>query len=136
MNNKYWKTEDIDQFKKRLLFLRGKVSGNVDSMGNEALKQSRQDSSGDLSNVPIHLADIGTDNFDRDLTIELIENAEEGLRSIDLALEKIENNTYGRCDACGKMITKARLYAIPFAKHCIGCQRDEEVEYPGGDEME
>lgn len=126
MTNKHWKEEELAYFKKRLLSLRERLINNVNIMENEALRKSRQDSSGDLSNVPIHMADIGTDNFDRDMTIGLIENAEDGLRNIDMALEKIESNTYGQCELCGKLITKARLSAIPFAKYCIGCQRDEE----------
>ena len=74
--------DDFAQFKKLLLTLRGKLVGKVDSMQGEALKKSRQDAS-DLSNVPIHMADVGTDNYERDLMIELIENGEEGLRNID-----------------------------------------------------
>ena len=126
MANKYWKKEEIEQFKKRLLTLRKKISGNVNALENEAFLKS--DSAGDLSNVPIHLADIGTDNFERDLTIGLIQNAEEGLRNIDIALEKIENKTYGKCESCNKMVSKTRLLAIPFVKNCINCQRDEEVD--------
>ncbi|MGR3317647.1 MAG: TraR/DksA family transcriptional regulator [Candidatus Anammoxibacter sp.] len=128
MNNKYWKKSEIEQFKKRLMYFREKVSGNVNALGNEAFSNTRQGSSGNLSNVPIHLADVGTDNFERDLAIELIENAEEGIRDIDIALEKMDNKTYGKCEICDKMVTKERLMAIPFVKHCIKCQRDEEIE--------
>lgn len=70
-------------------------------MENEALRKSGHDS-GDLSHVPIHMADVGTDNYDRDLTIGLIQNGEEELRAIDEALEKIANKTYGNCDECDK----------------------------------
>ena len=107
------------------MFFREKVSGNVNALGNEAFANTRQGSSGNLSNVPMHLADVGTDNFERDLAIELIENAEEGLRNIDIALEKMDNKTYGKCEICDKMVTKVRLMAIPFVKHCIKCQRVE-----------
>ncbi|MGR3220522.1 MAG: TraR/DksA family transcriptional regulator [Candidatus Anammoxibacter sp.] len=130
MNNKYWKKSEIDQFKKRLILFRDKLSGNVNTLGSEAFANTRQGSSGNLSNVPIHLADVGTDNFERELSIELIENAEEELRNIDIALEKMDNKTYGRCEICDKMVTKTRLMAIPFVKHCITCQRDEEIEQP------
>lgn len=128
MDIKYWKKDEIEVFKKRLMILRGKLAGNVSSLENEAFLKSRQESSGDLSNAPIHLADVGTDNFDRDMTIGLIENAEEGLRNIDIALEKIDNITYGKCEICNKMVTKTRLLALPFVRHCIDCQRSEEIE--------
>ena len=135
MEKKYWKKEEVELFKKRLLSLRGKITGNVNSLQNEAFKSSGKDSSGDLSNMPLHLADVGTDNFERDLNIELIENAEEGLRNIDIALEKLENKTYGQCESCDKMIIKTRLLALPFVKNCINCQRDEETEQISDEEI-
>src|SRR4030065_2027338 len=98
--------DDFAQFKKLLITLRGRLVGKVDSMQGEALKMSRQDASGDLSNVPIHMADIGTDNYERDLMIELIENGEEGLRNIDTALEKMDDGSYGVCEICSKKIKK------------------------------
>lgn len=128
MNNKYWKRDEVNEFRKRLESLRAKIAGNVSSLENEAFRKNRQEASGDLSNVPIHLADVGTDNFDRDMTIGLIENAEEGLRNIDAALEKLDNKVYGKCEICNKMITKTRLLAVPFVENCISCQRDEEIE--------
>lgn len=120
--------DDFAQFKKLLLTLRGKLVGKVDSMQGEALKKSRQDASGDLSNVPIHMADVGTDNYERDLMIELIENGEEGLRNIDTALEKMDDGSYGVCEICSKKINKDRLKAVPYAKLCIDCQREEEID--------
>lgn len=97
-------------------------------MQGEALKRSRQDASGDLSNVPIHMADVGTDNYERDLMIELIQSGEESVRNIDTALEKIEEGTFGVCESCGKKINKERLKAVPYAKLCIDCQREEETD--------
>lgn len=120
--------DDFAQFKKLLLSLRERLVGKVDSMQGEALKMSRQDASGDLSNVPIHMADVGTDNYERDLMIELIENGEEGLRNIDTALEKMDDGSYGVCEICAKKINKERLKAVPYAKLCIDCQREEEIE--------
>ena len=122
------KAEEVTQFKKLLLMLREKLVGKVDSMQGEALKRSRQDASGDLSNVPIHMADVGIDNYERELMIELIQNGEESVRSIDTALEKIEDGTFGVCELCAKKITKERLKAVPYAKLCIDCQREEEIE--------
>ncbi|MDR4509156.1 MAG: TraR/DksA family transcriptional regulator [Candidatus Brocadiaceae bacterium] len=118
---------DFAQFKKRLLALRERLVGKVDYMHEEALKKSRQDASGDLSNVPIHMADVGTDNFERELMIELIQNGEESVRNIDIALEKIEEGTFGVCEACNKKINKERLKAVPHATLCVDCQREEEL---------
>lgn len=120
------KVAELAQYKRILLDLRHKLVENVNNMEDEALGKSRQDASGDLSNVPIHMADVGTDNYDRDLTIGLIQNGEEELRAIDEALEKIGNKTFGLCEECEKKISKARLTALPYVKNCIECQREEE----------
>ncbi len=122
------KVAELAQYKTILLDLRKKLVGNVTYMEDEALGKSRQDASGDLSNVPIHMADVGTDNYDRDLTIGLIQNGEEELKAIDNALERIGNKTYGSCEECGKKIAKARLAALPYVHNCIECQRLEEEE--------
>lgn len=120
--------KDLASYKKSLLSVREKLAGNVNSMEGEALKKSRQDAAGDLSNVPFHMADLGTDNYERDLMIHLIQNGEEELKSIDAALEKVENNTFGICEVCEKKIAKARLTALPHASLCLECQRKEELE--------
>ena len=122
------KVAELAQYKRILLDLRKKLVGNVTFMEDEALGKSRQDASGDLSNVPIHMADVGTDNYDRDLTIGLIQNGEEELRAIDEALERIGNKTFGLCEECGKKVSKVRLTALPYVKNCIECQRQEEEE--------
>ncbi|OHB70643.1 MAG: hypothetical protein A2W17_11545 [Planctomycetes bacterium RBG_16_41_13] len=119
--------DEYAPYKKLLLSLREKLVGKVDYMQEEALKKSRQDASGDLSNVPIHMADVGTDNYERELMIELIQNGEDGVRNIDDALERIEEGTFGICDACEKKINKERLKAVPYASLCINCQREEEL---------
>ncbi len=122
------KVAELAQYKKLLLDLRKKMVDNVNFMEDEALGKSRQDASGDLSNVPIHMADVGTDNYDRDLTIGLIQNGEEELRAIDDALERIGNKTFGSCEECGKKISKTRLTALPYVHNCIECQRLEEED--------
>ena len=125
------KAAELAQYKKTLLELRQKLVVNVNFMEDEALGKSGQDASGDLSNVPIHMADVGTDNYDRDLTIGLIQNGEEELKAIDNALERIGDKTYGTCEECGTKIAKVRLSALPYVHNCIECQRLEEEE---GDE--
>ncbi|MCR4293008.1 MAG: TraR/DksA C4-type zinc finger protein [Candidatus Kuenenia sp.] len=119
--------DEYAPYKKLLLSLREKLVGKVDYMQEETLKKSRQDASGDLSNVPIHMADVGTDNYERELMIELMQNGEDGVRNIDDALERIEEGTFGICEACEKKINRERLKAVPYASLCINCQREEEL---------
>jgi RNA polymerase-binding protein DksA len=121
------KAQDLDQFKKVLLLKRDLLLGNVSSLEMQALKRSRQDASGDLSTMPIHMADIGSDNFEQEFTLGLIENEEDMLREIDDALERIDEGSFGKCETCGKTIRKSRLKALPHARLCIACKREEEL---------
>lgn len=120
--------KELASFKKTLLFLREKLVGNVNSLQGEALGKNRQDAAGDLSNVPFHMADLGTDNYERDIMIHLMENETEAVRNIDIALARIEKGTFGVCEVCGKKIPKTRLSALPHAGLCLECQRKEESE--------
>ncbi|HHT9131328.1 MAG TPA: TraR/DksA family transcriptional regulator [Candidatus Tripitaka californicus] len=120
--------KELASFKKTLLFLREKLVGNVNSLQGEALGKNRQDAAGDLSNVPFHMADLGTDNYERDIMIHLMENETEAVRNIDTALARIEKGIFGVCEVCWKKIPKARLAALPHAGLWLECQRKEESE--------
>ena len=110
---------DIVRFKKMLLEKRHEIVGNVNEMKDEALKKSRPDASGDLSSMPIHMADIGTDNYEQEFALGLMDSERKLLREIDDALQRIEQQTYGICKATGKPIAKARLEAMPWARYCV-----------------
>ncbi len=120
--------KELASFKKVLLSLRERFVGNVNSLEGQALRKNRQDAAGDLSNIPFHMADLGSDNYERDIMIHLMENETEAVRKIDEALQRIERGTYGVCDGCDKKIPKARLLALPHARLCIECQKKEESE--------
>ncbi len=118
--------EELDRFRKILLMKRELLSGDVNTLQNEALRKNRQEATGDLSNMPIHMADIGSDNYEQEFALGLIQNEEVTLREIDEALKRIEDRSYGKCEDCGKKIPVARLKAKPHAKYCIECKRQEE----------
>ncbi len=110
---------DIERFKQILLEKRREILVNVNEMKDEALKKSRLDASGDLSSMPIHMADIGTDNYEQEFTLGLMDSERKLLREIDDALQRIEQRTYGICEGTGKPIPKARLEAQPWARYCV-----------------
>jgi DnaK suppressor protein len=118
--------EDLEGFRRLLLQIRRQLLGDVDHMETEALQSNRSDASGDLSLMPIHMADIGTDNYEREFTIGLIENETETLREIDAALQRIANRTYGVCEATHKPIGRARLKVVPWARYCVAYERSKE----------
>ncbi len=108
-------------YKERLLALRARLRGDVTQMAESALNKNRMDRGDNLSSMPIHMADLGSDNFEQEFTLSLITNEEETLELIERALERIEEGTYGICDDCECKIPKARLNAIPYAANCVKC---------------
>ena len=115
------KAEELERFKAFLLDAREHLTGNVARMEDRALRNSRQNAAGDLSNMPIHMADLGTDNFEQEFTLSLMESDAGILGKIEAALERIEDGTYGQCEECGAKIPKTRLNAIPYATMCVKC---------------
>jgi RNA polymerase-binding protein DksA len=121
------KKTDLKVYKDRLLSLRARLRGDVSQMADATLKKRRSEANGDLSSMPIHMADIGTDNFEQEFTLSLMESEEETLDLIETSLERIEEGSYGQCEECGVKIPKTRLNAIPYASLCVKCatQREE-----------
>jgi len=110
---------DIERFKKMLLEKRRDILSDVNEIEGEALKKSRLDAAGDLSSMPIHMADIGTDNYEQEFALELMDGERKLLHEIDDALGRIEQGTYGICEGKGTPIAKARLEAKPWARYCV-----------------
>ncbi|HWE35305.1 MAG TPA: TraR/DksA family transcriptional regulator [Isosphaeraceae bacterium] len=120
------KHEEIESFRRALMGLRARLRGDLTQMTDEALKRNQPESSGNLSNMPLHMADVGTENYDQEFTLGLIENEQETLDQIQGALARVDAGTFGRCEECGGMIAKQRLQAIPYTRHCIDCARKVE----------
>ena len=109
---------ELGEFRQMLLEKRAELAGDVSTLHNEALNRNRQEAAGDRSSMPIHMADIGTDNYEQEFTLGLLESEASFLREIDEALDRVADSTYGVCLATGKPIGKARLRAQPWAKYC------------------
>jgi DnaK suppressor protein len=120
------KTEEVESFRKTLVDLRSRLRGDLDQMTDEALKRNQPESSGNLSNVPLHMADVGTEAYDQEFTLSLIENEQGTLELIHEALARVEAGSYGKCGDCDQPIAKARLQAIPYTPFCIDCARAQE----------
>lgn len=117
---------DIGRFKQLLLEKRRDIVNSVNEMEDETLKKSRLDATGDLSSMPIHMADIGTDNYEQEFALGLMDSERKLLKEIDDALEHIEQGTYGICEGTGEKIPKARLEARPWARYCVEYARKLE----------
>jgi len=108
---------EIKKFKALLLEKLTEILGNVRSMETEALRRDRSD----LSNMPIHMADLGTDSYEIDNIIGLVDSERKILVEVNDALSRIEDGTYGICEGRGEPIGKPRLKAIPWARYCVAC---------------
>lgn len=118
--------DDLERFRLLLLAKRRELLGDVTHMEDEALRRTRSDAAGDLSMMPIHMADIGTDNYEQEFTIGLIANERDVLKAIDSALQRITEGTYGVCLATHKPISRARLKIKPWASYCVEFERANE----------
>jgi DnaK suppressor protein len=120
------KNEDIVSYRRILQTLRSRLRGDLDRMTDEALRRQVPGGSGSLSSVPLHMADLGTENYDQEFTLGLIENEQGTLGLVNEALDRMERGTFGQCAECGESISRPRLQAIPYARHCIRCARKLE----------
>jgi len=116
-NNNRLTQRELQKFKELLLLKRNEIFGDVTTMESEALRRDRSD----LSNMPIHMADLGTDNYEIENILHLVDSERKILAEIDDALLRIEDGTYGICEGGGEQIPKERLQAIPWTRYCVGC---------------
>ena len=112
--------QQLEHFKELLQVRRARLSSDLSLMQDEALKVTAQDNSSDS------VADTGTDNYEQDFTLGLIESEEALAREVDQALVRLEGNTFGVCEACQTPIPLARLEILPFARMCVECQQKRE----------
>lgn len=113
------KKTDMQVYKDRLLLLRARLRGDVSAMADAALRNSGLE--GDSSTMPIHMAELGSENYEQEFTLSLVATEEDTLAQIDQALDRIAEGTFGKCVECNGVIPKTRLNAIPFTPVCIKC---------------
>lgn len=116
--------QELERLRKLLSLKREMLTGDMSALQREALR--RGTAAGDLSSMPIHMADLGSDNYEQEFALGLIQNEELTLREIDEALRRIDDGSYGQCEACAKKIPMARLKAKPHARYCIECKTRQE----------
>ncbi len=124
------KAAELKVFKIALESMRARLRGDVSTMADAALRHGGTEGSGDLSRMPIHMADIGSDAYEQEFTLSLMANEEGTLELVENALERIKLRKYGLCEECDGVIAKKRLEAIPFAAMCIRCAEKMENSRP------
>lgn len=114
---------EITHFQKQLLALMSRLAREQSQLRSEAIQGSGGEASGGLSDVPLHLGDLGSHEAEEDVTLGLLENEEALMKEINEALARIDQATFGLCERCQKEISKERLQVIPYARHCVACEK-------------
>ena len=118
-------TADFVPHRERLLALRARLRGDTSQMEDNALNKDRSKT----TSMPTSMAELGSGNFDQELTLSLLGGESDVLDQIEAAIERIEDGSYGRCEECGGKIPKSRLEAIPYAAQCVRCASQREEGY-------
>lgn len=121
--------KELGLYRERLLNLKDDTLKQMREISEDTLMKTQKDMSGDISGYGLHMADVASDNYERDFNLGLVSNERRIVMEIDEALKRIDDGSYGICQMSGKPITISRLKAIPYAKHSKKCQ--EKIEKQG-----
>ncbi|TWH49061.1 TraR/DksA C4-type zinc finger protein [Sporomusa sp. KB1] len=118
--------EQITKFKLQLEAKKRDLVHTILQLEDNGLRAALSNTTGELSAYDNHPADLGSETFERGKDLGLRDNERVLLRSVEHALDKIHQGTYGRCDTCGAEIATERLEALPWATQCKKCQEESE----------
>lgn len=109
-----------------LIELRDHVKTGLNMHTEETLKRSSKEDAGDLSGYSQHMADAGTDTFDRDFALSMVSSEQDALTEIEAAIERVFSGKYGICEMTGQAIDQERLMAVPFTRYSVETQKQLE----------
>lgn len=124
--------DELEKFRRQLVDLGRRLEGDVAELEQEAFRTTGGDTRGNLSNTPVHLADLGSDTFEQETTMGLLENEAQRQEEIAAALDRVNQGTYGQCERCGKEIGKDRLRTVPYTRLCRSCAERESSNLAPG----
>jgi RNA polymerase-binding transcription factor DksA len=115
------KSSAMQKYRAILEQLASRVGADTDGISAQVHGGSGGNGGSDLSNAPLHLGDMGTDEFMYDMNATLLANEQFIVTEVRDALSRLENGAFGKCEGCGKAIAPARLEAIPYTRYCVKC---------------
>jgi RNA polymerase-binding transcription factor DksA len=115
---------ELQHYRDKLQELARRLHGDVTGLRDETLRTTGGEASGNLSNAPMHPADLGTDNFEHETNLGLLALQGQTLVEVGAALDHIRQGTYGKCQECGQQISRSRLEALPYTPYCIECAHE------------
>jgi RNA polymerase-binding transcription factor DksA len=117
---------ELKKYRQALLNLRDQVVDGISFLAGDNLNRSQRDVSGDLSGYSLHMADQGTDNYDREFALNLVSSEQDLLYEIDEAIRRIDDRKYGVCEMTQEQIERARLDVVPYARYSVHAQSEME----------
>ncbi len=121
---------EMERYREKLRALAARLRENVTGLREETMRQAGGEASGGLSNAPLHPADLGTDHFDQETNLGLLELQGQTLVEVNATLQRIQDGTFGQCQECGEPISKGRLEALPYTPYCIHCAQEVQRRGP------
>lgn len=118
--------EDLDEIRDGLIDRKRRLAERIERFSEESALDNPMEL-GQISSLPTHQADLGTDAMEQEKTLGMAERSAEEIKEIDEALERIKTGTYGICELCGQRIGAERLRVLPSAPYCRGCQASQEA---------
>ncbi len=122
------KKKELEKYEGLLLAKRTEILEELGLLKKTGMDSTIKEASGELSSYSTHMADQGTDSFEREKSFQLASKSGRLIYHIDEALRRIRDKSYGKCQECGGEISAARLEAVPHARLCIACKEKEELK--------
>ncbi|MBL9094587.1 MAG: TraR/DksA C4-type zinc finger protein [Planctomycetaceae bacterium] len=123
-------TNELNHYREVLQNLTARLRPEVSAMTERAQTPSGGQAGGELTNAPMHLADMGTEEYLHGINSVLLENEEYIINEARAALERMDSDLYGTCEFCGTEIPAARLEAMPYARYCVTCAAAQQAGAP------
>jgi DnaK suppressor protein len=120
--------DDLEKYRQRLFAMGLRLKNDELGVMNEALRQSGGDAGGNLSNVPMHMADISTEAFEQEMSTSLLTNGRQIQLEVADALDRMDKGIFGKCQQCDCDIGAGRLQALPYTRYCLDCAQDAEQD--------
>jgi len=128
--NKYNK-RDLDRFRKNIQQKINELEGNMDGLRDDLNINSKGNASLSQDSVySVHMADAGTDSYEREKGFHLMNRETDYVNFLSLALERIDSGEFGVCSVCDSKIPEERMMEVPNATKCVSCKEDEKLNSP------
>ena len=128
--NKYSK-RNLDRFRKKIQEKIEELTGNMDGQRDDLNINSKGNASLSQDSVySVHMADAGTDSYEREKGFHLMNRETDYVNFLNLALERIKSGEFGICSVCDNKIPEERMMEVPNATKCVSCKEGEKLNNP------